>query len=190
MDVRLEQAIMNRQNIPSLRLSVRRILSCNGMSLYENPCFNRLIDRLQNDDSLMVDYMDDMDILLDDIAFSICSDIIAGYVGQKLASTYEEYIKSKNDEVRAMNMQARLLREAPDDDLKKICKNPDIYCGSDPNYSQTLYELCKTELQARSVFNLVRNAIKRVIERTFTNICSIPFRVRIKRLKRQIELEI
>ncbi|MBQ8983277.1 MAG: hypothetical protein IJ079_06780 [Lachnospiraceae bacterium] len=190
MDVRLEQAIMNRQNIPSLRLSVRRILSCNGMSLYENPCFNRVLDRLHDSDSLMIDFFDGMDLTLDSDGLEQCRDIIKGYIGSDLTDGYIEYAKAEDGKIEAMNTQIKLLSESPASDLKKIIKEPEIYCRNDLDYADTLFELCKTELQARSVFNLVRNAFRRGVERFLEIIWSIPFRVRIKRLKRQIELEI
>lgn len=187
MDDRLYSAIMNRHAIPKLRLSVRRILSCNGMSLYENPCFNRVLDRLHDSDSLMIDFFDGMDLTLDSDGLEQCRDIIKGYIGSDLTDGYIEYAKAEDGKIEAMNTQIKLLSESPTSDLKKIIKNPDIYCGRDLDYSDTLYELCKIELRSRSVFNLVRNAIKRGIERFYGFIWSIPFRWKRNRYLRQNE---
>ena len=101
-----------------------------------------------------------------------------GYIGSDLTDGYIEYAKAEDGKIEAMNTQIKLLSESPASDLKKIIKEPEIYCRNDLDYADTLFELCKTELQARSVFNLVRNAFRRGVERFLEIIWSIPFRVR------------
>ena len=148
------QAIMNRQEVPQKRISVKNILSINGMSEYEYICCNRISEHL-DDKHVILDIFNNCDIQLDYIGMGKCEYILKGYIPVDILETYEEYVMLENEIIENQNIQIRALRRCTNKELKNVIKEPERYF-EDNNTINMFCRLVSAELKARRLHNRIK----------------------------------
>ena len=171
---RMIRAIRNREDLPPVQISLKKLLEKGGMGHYLNLCSDRLADELMiGGEGTAFNFADFPDILFTSDGFFDCRRILENYLPfDMLADTWQLLIEAEREN-RQINRMAADFRKMRLWDLLKYCIKWQSYkakTDKDREAKQLVCQWITWELWSRSLFSGIWRKAREALTRLYVNV--------------------
>lgn len=159
---RIITAIRSRKDLPSVHVSLKKLLEKGGMGHYLNLCSDRLADELMIDgEDISFNFADFPDVLFTSDGLFDCRHILENYLpADMLIDAWQVLIEVERRDDEINSLVAKLRKMKLSELLKNYMEPPS---GEDVETGQLIRELIATELWSRSLFSGIQRKVKEAL---------------------------